>query len=159
MRLITFLLLCLITLGASSQVTLSQEEFDKLPKEIQLQIQSNEESSKTIEETSEATGIGTEIGIAVSSTLEAVKGSVLEVADSNLGKVTIGIALWKLLWKDIAGLIIGLVLFGFSMYFGVKAIKKYDDTDESEEDVAARRVISGIIAIVLFIASMACAFG
>lgn len=153
------LILCgLLAFSAYSQVTLSEEDFKKLPKEVQQQIRPDSTVIEKLEETSKAVSIGREIGTAVNETLTAVSDNVIRVAESNVGQTAIGIAMWKLLWKDILGIVAGTVLFGFSMYFGMRAIKKPAE-DDNEDDVEVRRIISGIAMAVLFISSMCCAFG
>lgn len=155
------LILCgLLAFSAYSQVTVSEEDFNKLPKEVQQQLRPDSTNVviEKLEETSKAVSIGREIGTAVNETLTAVSDNVIKVAESNIGQTAIGIAMWKLLWKDVLGIVAGAVLFGFSMYFGMRAIKK-PAKDDDDDDVMARRIISGIAMAVLFIASMCCAFG
>lgn len=158
MRKLLFFLFGLFAFTAFSQVTISEEEFQKLPESVQQQIRPEGEVIRKMKETSKAVGIGKEIGTAVNETLEAVSDNVIKIADSNVGKTAVSIAVWKLLWKDVVGIIAGVILFGFSMFFGIRATKRFTK-DEDPEESALQRVMSGIIAAVLFISSMACCFG
>lgn len=55
-------------------------------------------------------GKGKEIGTAVSEGLNAVKDVTLELAESDVGKVTIWLIAWKVAGKDFAQIGIGLIL-------------------------------------------------
>lgn len=160
MRKLLFFLFGLFAFTAFSQVTISEEEFQKLPESVQQQIRPEGEVVQKMKETSKAVSIGKEIGTAVNETLTAVSDNVIKVADSDVGKTAISIAVWKLLYKDILGIVTGVILFGFSMFFVVRATKKPDkDEDTDDESFTVRRVISGIAAAVLFTSSMIACFG
>ena len=154
MRKLLFILLSLIAFTAYSQVTISEEDFNNLPKEIQSKIRPDSTIIEKLEETSKAASIGREIGTAVNETLTAVSDNVIKVAESNVGKTAIGIAIWKLLGRDVLGIVVGTVLFGFSMYFAIACKRKL-----AEDENSASGWVSLIIAVVLFIASMICGFG
>lgn len=108
----TFILLfamLTISLQALGQVTLSQQEIDNLPpdmKERISQIKGKKENVEKLQEVSEYAGLGKEIGEAVNGALSAVKDNAIEIAESHPGKVAIAVAVWKLLWKDIVGIIL-----------------------------------------------------
>lgn len=55
-------------------------------------------------------GKGKEIGTAVSEGLHAVKDVTLELADSDVGQVTIWLIVWKVAGKDVVQIIVGLLL-------------------------------------------------
>ena len=154
MRKLLLILLSLIAFTAYSQVTISEEDFNNLPKEIQSKIRPDSTIIEKLEETSKAASIGREIGTAVNETLTAVSDNVIKVAESNVGKTAIGIAMWKLLWKDIVGILAGVTLFGFFVYFGIRATKELAGDGDS-----VGGWMSMIIAAALFIASMCSIFG
>lgn len=52
------------------------------------------------------------LAVAVNETLKAVEDSAIRIADSSLGQTAITIVVWKLLYKEIAGVIVGILLLG-----------------------------------------------
>lgn len=156
MRKLLFILFGLLAFSAYSQVTISQEDFDKLPEEIQQQISKADTANvvQKLEETSKAVSIGKEIGTAVNETLTSVGDNVIKIAESNVGQTAIGIAAWKLLWKDIVGIVVGLILLGFCIYFALQAKRKL-----SANLGDGGGIVSIAVAAVFFIASMCCIFG
>lgn len=46
-----------------------------------------------------------EIGVAVNETLKAVEDLAIRIPESNLGQTAITIVVWKLLYKEIAGVV------------------------------------------------------
>lgn len=84
--------------AAFSQITISQEDYDKLPSDTRTQIEkiTTEKAIKgEIKEVSEYANLGKEIGVAVNETLKAVEDSAIRIADSNLGQTAITIVVWK----------------------------------------------------------------
>lgn len=157
MRRIFLLLSFIISLSAFSQVTISKEDYEKLSPETKTQIEkiTTEKAIKgDIKEMSEYANLGREIGVAVNETLKAVEGSAIRIAESNLGKTAITIVVWKLLYKEIAGLVIGFALLVLSIYFLLTGRNKL-----SKEESSAGGIASVIAAVVLFISSMICVFG
>lgn len=80
-----FLILILTILIQSivtfSQITISQEDYDKLPSDTRTQIEkiTTEKAIKgEIKEVSEYANLGKEIGVAVNETLKAVEDSAIE---------------------------------------------------------------------------------
>lgn len=73
-------------------------------------------SGLTDEEVSEYANLGKEIGVAVNETLKAVEDSAIRIAESNLGQTAITIVVWKLLYKEIAGIVVGTILLGISVF-------------------------------------------
>lgn len=63
-------------------------------------------------------GIGKEIGIAVNEGLEAVTDKASKFSETLPGKVTIAVIIWKVVGKDILGLLVGipLIILATSMY-------------------------------------------
>lgn len=156
MRKLLFILFGLLAFNAYSQVTVSQEDFDKLPEEIQQQISKADTTNvvQKLEETSKAVSIGKEIGTAVNETLTSVGDNVIKIAESGVGQTAIGIAAWKLLWKDVVGIIVGLILLGFCIYFALQAKRKL-----SANSSDGGGIVSIAVAAVFFMASMCCIFG
>lgn len=107
--------------------------------------------------------IGTEIGIAVNETFKAISDNTIKLAESNLGKSAIFMLFWKILYKDIIGLIVGFFLLITVAVIMVKVLNQIKKTDEKNNgdftDTSAARVIIGCItSIIFFIASMCCIF-
>lgn len=157
MRIVFLLFLLTLNMSVFSQVTISQEDYEKLSPETKSQIEkiTTEKAIKgDIKEMSEYANLGKEIGVAVNETLKAVEDSAIRIAESNLGKTAITIVVWKLLYKEIAGLIIGFVLLVLSIYFLLTGRNKL-----SKEDNSAGGIVSVVAAVVLFLSSMICVFG
>lgn len=140
-----------------SVAAFSQEDYDKLPNETRTQIEkiTTEKAIKgEIKEVSEYANLGKEIGVAINETLKAVEDSAIRIADSSLGQTAITIVVWKLLYKEIAGVIVGILLLGISLFMLLTGQGKLFKNDED-----AGGWISIVGGVVFFIASMICIFG
>lgn len=154
-KFLVFMLAMLIqSIAAFSQITISQEDYDRLPKEARTQIEKIT-TEKTIKgEMSEYASLGKEIGVAVNETLKAVEDSAIRISESNLGQTAITIVVWKLLYKEIAGVVIGILLLGISLFLLITGRGKLSKDDED-----AGGWISVVGGAVFFISSMICVFG
>lgn len=140
------------SIAAFSQITISQEDYDRLPKEARTQIEKIT-TEKTIKgEMSEYANLGREI--AVNETLKAVEDSAVRISKSDLGQTAIAIVVWKLLYKEIAGVAVGTVLLGMSLYLLIVGRGKLSKNSED-----AGGWISIVSSVVTFISSMFCMFG
>ena len=70
-----------------------------------------EEVTGQLETYSKYAGMGKEVGTAVSEGLTAVKDVTLEFADSNVGKLTMGLIVWKVIGDDVKGFVFGIPLW------------------------------------------------
>lgn len=147
-----------MSVASFSQITISQEDYDRLPGETRTQIEKNNyrEGYKKgeIKEVSEYASLGKEIGVAVNETLKAVEDSAIRISESNLGQTAITIVVWKLLYKEIAGVVIGILLLGISLFLLITGRGKLSKDDED-----AGGWISVVGGAVFFISSMICVFG
>lgn len=109
---------------------------------------------RKIKEVSEYASLGKEIGVAVNETLKAVEDSAIRISESNLGQTAITIVVWKLLYKEIAGVVIGILLLGISLFLLITGRGKLSKDDED-----AGGWISVVGGAVFFISSMICVFG
>lgn len=146
-------------------VTISKDCLKGLSTETREYIMDNsvEGNISSEEVDSEETSIGTEIGIAVNETFKAISDNTIKLAESNLGKSAIFILCWKILYKDIIGLIVGFFLLITVAVIIVKVLNQIKDVEEKNDgcftETSIARVIIGCIAsIILFIASMCCIF-
>lgn len=148
-KFLVFMLAMLIqSIAAFSQITISQEDYDRLPKEARTQIEKIT-TEKTIKgEMSEYANLGREI--AVNETLKAVEDSAVRISKSDLGQTAIAIVVWKLLYKEIAG--VGTVLLGMSLYLLIVGRGKLSKNSED----AGGWIVSSVVT---FISSMFCMFG
>lgn len=140
-------------------VTISEDCFKNLPEETQKYVIEN----AVVSDDNDDSSIGTEIGIAVNETFKAISDNTIKLAESNLGKSAIFILCWKILYKDIIGLIVGFFLLITVAVIMVKVLNQIKETDEKNNgdftDTSAARVIIGCIAsIIFFISSMCCIF-
>lgn len=87
-----------MSVASFSQITISQEDYDRLPGETRTQIEkiTTEKAIKgEIKEVSEYASLGKEIGVAVNETLKAVEDSAIRISESNLGQTAITIVVDK----------------------------------------------------------------
>lgn len=77
-----------------------------------------------IETYAEWAGKGKEIGTAVSEGLNAVKDVTLELAESDVGKVTIWLIVWKVAGKDFVQIIVGLIVFIVSSWVIISSYRR-----------------------------------
>lgn len=142
----------LMSVTAFSQITISQEDYAKLPQETKSQIEQVTVKSN-IKEVSEYANLGKEIGIAVNETLKAVEESAVRISKTDLGQTAITIVVWKLLYKEISGLIIGFILLVLCIYMILTGVRKLS---KSEDDSGGW--MSLFCGAIFFIASMICIF-
>lgn len=117
MRRLLIIVMLLASTFSYAQVNLSKEQLRTLPDSVRLAIQKASELPNEVlkaKELSKSASIGREIGEAVNGTLTAIEGSAMRIADSNLGRTAIAIAVWKLLWRDVAGICVMSVVVIFS---------------------------------------------
>ena len=146
-----------MSVAAFSQITISQEDYDKLPSDTRTQIEkiTTEKAIKgEIKEVSEYANLGKEIGVAVNETLKAVVDFAIRVAGSYLGLTAVTIVVWALLCKEIAGIVVGTILLGISVFMLLTGRGKLSKNDED-----AGGWISVVGGAVFFISSMICIFG
>lgn len=151
-------MICSVGMFAET-VTISEDCFKNLPEETQKYVREN----AVVSDDNDDSSIGTEIGIAVNETFKAISDNTIKLAESNLGKSAIFILCWKILYKDIIGLIVGFFLLITVAVIIVKVLNQIKDVEERNDgcftETSIARVIIGCIAsIILFIASMCCIF-
>lgn len=163
-RILGILLSFFMTVTVQAQVTLSQAQLDSLPEAARLAIQASvakEEAKQKVEAVSEYVGLGREIGEAVNGALGAVEDHVLSIASSDLGQTAIFIVSWKLLYKDIVGIMIGLILLTI-MCIWLWHSFRYMKTEEFEkwhsDSQCGYMIICAAGWAVLFVVSMLCIF-
>lgn len=97
-----------------------------------------------VSDDSDDSSIGTEIGIAVNETFKAISDNTIKLAESNLGKSAIFMLSWKILYKDIIGLIVGFFLLITVAVIMVKVLNQIKETDEKNNgdftDTSAARL-------------------
>lgn len=149
--LVIMLAMLWMSVAAFSQI--SQEDYDKNETRTQIEKITTEKAIKgEIKEVSEYANLGKEIGVAVNETLKAVEDSAIRISESNLGQTAITIVVWKLLYKEIAGVVIGILLLGISLFLLITGRGKLSKDD-------AGGWISVVGGAVFFISSMICVFG
>lgn len=121
-----------MSVASFSQITISQEDYDRLPGETRTQIEK----------------------ITTEKAIKAVEDSAIRISESNLGQTAITIVVWKLLYKEIAGVVIGILLLGISLFLLITGRGKLSKDDED-----AGGWISVVGGAVFFISSMICVFG
>ena len=145
-------MICSVGMFAET-VTISEDCFKNLPEETQKYVRENAVASDNIDVSS----IGTEIGIAVNETFKAISDNTIKLAESNLGKSAIFMLSWKILYKDIIGLIIGLFLLIAVAVIMVKVLNQIKEA-EKENGGNFTDTSAAITSVIFFIASMCCIF-
>lgn len=136
-----------------SQVTISQEDYDKLPTEAKSQIEKMTTEKAVKGEMSKYANLGKEIGVAVNETLKAVEDSAVRISESELGKTATSVIVWKLLYKEITGIIVGLILLAVGIYMILSSKSKLSiDDDDTGGWVGV------VLGAVFFICAMLCIF-
>ena len=139
-------------------VTISDDCLRNLPEETQRYVKEH-----AISNNDNDSSIGTEIGIAVNETFKAISDNTIKLAESNLGKSAIFMLSWKILYKDIIGLIVGIFLLIAVAVITVKVLNQIEKTEkENDGDFtstsAAKVLIGCITSFIFFISSMCCIF-
>lgn len=159
-RLIFILMAMICSVGMFAEtVTISEDCFKNLPEETQKYVREN----AVVSDDNDDSSIGTEIGIAVNETFKAISDNTIKLAESNLGKSAIFMLSWKILYKDIIGLIVGFFLLITVAVIMVKVLNQIKEADEKNDgdftDTSAARVIIGCVtSVIFFISSMCCIF-
>lgn len=102
--------------GYSQTITLTQEQFNDLTNNINNKNINVRDSSKYV-------SWGKEIGIAIDETLKAIGNNAIKISETKVGKVAIGISLFKLLAKDILCIFFSIVSLIVIIMFLCKLIK------------------------------------
>ena len=147
------LLVVPFSLMSAEQHVLTEEQYQSLPQETRDKLS----LEQTVNKYGEYAGLGKEIGIAINESLKAVEGSAERISKTDLGKTAIAIVVWKVLYKDILGIVVGIIFLSFCIVFTFKAIRKKNDK-EDEKHYIAHMTIMVIAAIVCFFASFSCLF-
>ena len=144
-RILFLLIANIVTISSFCQVTLTQEEYNKLPEDVKKELSISKEMKKY----SDYASWGKEIGVAVNETLKAVEESSIRISKTEIGQSAIFILKWKFLYKDFLHIIVGSILLiiciGLLIY--ITRRRKPENTIEEEQ------LIYAILAsIVIFIA-------
>lgn len=137
-KIISFIVLFFVTLSLFSQVTISADQYRKLSSEdkekfkqlneVLKEKNSFEQTIETFEASAEKTSkyveMGKGIGQAVNTTLIAVEDSALRISNTPLGKTAIAVVVWKLIGKDIIGILFAIVVFIFGMILTYKQYRR-----------------------------------
>ena len=109
-----------------SQTQLTQEEFNKLPIEVQNQIKSVQTNSD-IETAGKWIGLGKEVGTAVNESLQAVTKTAIDFSETRLGKITMILVIYKIIGSDIiqfsVGILFLIVGLSIALFIHVKYAK------------------------------------
>ena len=129
------------------QVTLTQEEYDKLPEDVKKELSTSKEMKKY----SDYASWGKEIGVAVNETLKAVEESSIRISKTEIGQFAIFILKWKFLYKDFIHIIVGSILLIVYICLVIYITRRR----KSENSIDTDRMVYAIIAsVATFIASM-----
>ena len=146
-RILFLLIANIVAISSFCQVTLTQEEYNKLPEDVKKELSISKEMKKY----SDYASWGKEIGVAVNETLKAVEESSIRISKTEIGQSAIFILKWKFLYKDFLHIIVGstllIICIGLVIYI-IRRRKPENNIDETQ-------LIYAIFAsIVIFIASI-----
>lgn len=132
-------------------VTLTQEQYNMLPQNVKDEINFD----KKIDKTSKYVSWGKEIGVAIDETLKAIGNNALKISETSLGKIAIGVALFKLLAKDIVLIIMSFISIILLIFYIQKLFKflheireKYSNIDSFNYPDSAKLIINIIVCFV-----------
>ena len=150
-RIIFILGMLCFGLNIQADKVLTEDQWNRIPQETRDHIS----QEKKVNEVSKWSNIGKEIGVTVNECLKAIESSAQRLSNTHLGRLAIGIVVWKLLYKDILGIVIGCVM----IVFCIISWKRWYQGCKSGKDEDAAVVIVNIISnIVYFVAAMICFF-
>lgn len=118
---------------------------------------------KTVEVIQEGTSWGREIGVAVDEALGAIEEHVISLSESSLGHTVIFLVCWRFMYKDVIGILVGLIFIVILIWLIRKTPKIFksqwfQDIRDGEVQIwIIVGVFGGLLAF--FIASLACIFG
>lgn len=141
----------MLAISSFCQVTLTQEEYNKLPEDVKKELSTSKEMKKY----SDYTSWGKEIGVAVNETLKAVEESSIRISKTEIGQSAIFILKWKFLYKDFIHIIVGSILLIICIGLLIYIIRRRKSENSIDE---AQLVYAVVASIVIFIASMATIF-
>jgi hypothetical protein len=102
-------------------VTIKKSE---LTPQQQKQVES-EQLTDRLKKYGFAAGIGHEIGTAVNESLQAVTQNAAAFADTKVGKVTMAVVVWKVVGKEITGLLLGIAMFAVGIPIWVWSYRRF----------------------------------
>lgn len=147
-KFILSLTLILSVLTASAQVSLSQEDLNKLPKDVQKRIEMLEFEKKTGVDLVEYAGyasLGQQIGEAVNGTLKAVEDSAIRISETQIGKTAVAIVVWKVLYREVVGIVVGTIMLIIGIIFLFKGASNMCK-EEGPEGSAILPVLIGAVS-------------
>ena len=146
-RILFLLIANIVAISSFCQVTLTQEEYNKLPENVKKELSTSKEMKKY----SDYASWGKEIGVAVNETLKAVEESSIRISKTEIVQSAIFILKWKFLYKDFIHIIVGSILL--IVYIGL--LIYITRRRKSENSIDTDQMVYAIIAsVATFIASM-----
>ena len=150
-RILFLLIANIVTISSFCQVTLTQEEYNKLPEDVKKELSISKEMKKY----SDYASWGKEIGVAVNETLKAVEESSIRISKTEIGQSAIFILKWKFLYKDFIHIIVGFLLLSICIGLLIYITRRR----KSENTIEEEQLMYAILAsIVIFIASISIIF-
>lgn len=146
-RILFLLIANIVAISSFCQVTLTQEEYNKLPEDVKKELS----TSKEIKKCSDYANWGKEIGVAVNETLKAVEESSIRISKTEIGQSAIFILKWKFLYKDFIHIIVGSILLIICIGLLIHIVRRKKSENSTEE---AQLAYATAASIVTFIASM-----
>ena len=146
-RILFLLIANIVTISSFCQVTLTQEEYNKLPEDVKKELSISKEMKKY----SDYASWGKEIGVAVNETLKAVEESSIRISKTEIGQSAIFILKWKFLYKDFIHIIVGFLLLSICIGLLIYITRRRKPENTIEEEQLMYAILA---SIVIFIASI-----
>lgn len=137
----------MLAISSFCQVTLTQEEYDRLPEDVKKELSTSKEMKKY----SDYASWGKEIGVAVNETLKAVEKSSISISKTEIGQSAIFILKWKFLYKDFIQIIIGSVLLIICIGLLIYITRRKKSENSIDEAQLAYAIVASFVT---FVASM-----
>lgn len=162
MRHLLILIMALLFTTVNAQI--SKEEYDKFPPDLKARIEKSISSSpeaiqqkieKQLETTSKYVEIGHGIGVAVNETLQAIESTTVSLSETRIGKIAIGIAIWKLIGVDLIKILVHIAVGTVLLIYCIKLALVFKRNMDASDDTVVAHFLG---AAVLFVASMVCFF-
>ena len=146
-RILFLLIANIVAISSFCQVTLTQEEYNKLPEDIKKELSIPKEMKKH----SDYVSLGKEIGVAVNETLKAVEESSIRISKTEIVQSAIFILKWKFLYKDFIHIIVGFLLLSICIGLLIYITRRRKPENTIEEEQLMYAILA---SIVIFIASI-----
>lgn len=149
-RILFLLIANIVAISSFCQVTLTQEEYNRLPEDVKKELSTSKEMKKY----SDYASWGKEIGIAVNETLKAVEESSIRISKTEIGQSAIFILKWKFLYKDFIHIIVGFILLIICIGLVINITRRRKCDSDIDEIQLVYSIVASIVTFIVFISTI-----